>query len=159
MSPAPDTLSLCTRCVSPGHSCRFQLLRLFEYWRNKRADRHYPSRADIDPNEIRDLLPHVYLLDVFEAPPYFRYRLAGSNVDEIHGQSLTGKSPRDIKTPEIAAAVEQQYRTAAESGQPRCDHVSLLSADGSYWHFERLILPLSDDGSRINMFLCGIYET
>ena len=50
-------------------------------------------------------------------------------------------------------------RAALIDRRPRCDHVTLLARDETYWHFERLILPLSDDGDRINMFLCGIYAT
>lgn len=43
----------------------------YDYWMGKRADRFAPSRADIKPEEIRFLLPHVMILDVIGVPPPF----------------------------------------------------------------------------------------
>jgi len=149
----------CARCPIQGEGCRRQLLRLHDYWNAKRGSRRFPARGDIDPLDLGALLPNLFLVDVLERAPYFRYRLSGTNVDDIHGQNLTGKSPRDIKTAEVAVTVEQQYRQVVADGRPRCDHLTLLAADHSYWHYERLILPLSDDGVRVTMLLCGIYET
>lgn len=150
---------LCARCPEQGRGCRQQLVGLFDYWDGKRAGRVFPARSDIDPLDLPALLPNLFLVDVLSGEPLFRYRLTGSNVDEIHGQSLAGKSPRDIRTPEVARQVEQQYRAVIETGQPRCDHLTLLARDDSYWHYERLLLPLSGDGRRINMLLGCIYET
>lgn len=156
----PGTVMLCRRCLAAGKQpCKASLLRLHDYWETKRGTRSFPARADIDPLDLRDLLPNIFIVDVLDEAPHFRYRLSGGNVDEIHGQNLTGKSPRDIKTAEIAAVVEEQYRAALAERRPRCDHVKLLARDETYWHFERLILPLSDDGQTINMLLCGIYMT
>ncbi|WP_298720517.1 PAS domain-containing protein [uncultured Ferrovibrio sp.] len=154
-SPLPPT---CQRCGQEGRACRMQLVHLHHYWSQKRGGRRFPSRRDIDPIELGPMLPNIYLVDVLPGPQ-FRYRLAGSDVEEIHGQSLTGKTPADIRTPEVARLIEQQYVEALKERAPRCDHLTLIGEDGSYWHFERLILPLSDTGEDINMFLCGIYRT
>jgi len=165
----PVNLALCGRCIGrtlPG--CDSGLRRLYNYWDAKRGEREFPARADIDPLDLPALLPNIFLVDVLpaDAPdqngtgqPQFRYRLAGTRVDEIHGQSLTGKMPSDIKTAEIANEVESQYRQVLVDRRPRCDHVVLLARDHSFWHYERLILPLSEDGVSINMLLCAIYLT
>jgi hypothetical protein len=156
----PSRPIFCARCTDEARRrCGGGLMRLYDYWNGKRGSRAFPARQDIDPVELGDLLPNVFLIDVLQEAPYFRYRLSGSRVDEIHGQYLTGKAPRDIRTPEIAIAAESQCRQALLARSPRCDHVTLVAQDESFWHFERLILPLSDDGAAINMFLCGIYAT
>lgn len=170
--PPPSIAPFCQRCDQAAReNCTRGLRRLFDYWEAKRAGpagpgrafpgRAFPSRADIDPIEIGSLLPHVFLIDVLPGSqpglPDFRFRLTGTTVDEIHGQSLTGRSPADIRTPEIALAAERQCRRVIQSRAPCCDHVILLARDDSFWHFERLMLPLSGDGSRIDMLLCGIY--
>jgi hypothetical protein len=136
-----------------------QLRRLFEYWRSKCAGRCFPARRDIDPLEIPDLLSNVFLVEVLPAAPWFRYRLTGTNIDAIHGQNITGKSPADIKTPEVARMVEQQYCDAIKARRPLCHEVVLLGPDNIYWHYERLVLPLSEKGTDITMFLCGAAET
>ena len=150
---------LCARCPDRGRGCRNQLLDLYDYWDRKRAGRAFPARADIDPLELGRLLPNLFLVDVLPDVPHFRYRLSGGNVDVIHGQSLTGKTPHQIRTAEVAAAVERRYHEIVAARVPRCDHVTLLAADDSFWHYECLLLPLSDDDARINMLLGGIYET
>ncbi|MFC3675801.1 PAS domain-containing protein [Ferrovibrio xuzhouensis] len=157
MNDARDVL--CARCPVRGRGCRNQLLNLYDYWDGKRRGRAFPARADIDPLELGQMLPNLFLVDVLEAAPHFRYRLSGGNVDEIHGQSLTGKTPRHIRTADVAAAVEQRYREIVAARQPRCDHVTMLAEDHTFWHYECLLLPLSEDGERINMLLGGIYET
>lgn len=158
----PET---CRRCDAAARlRCTRGLFRLYEYWNGKRGDRAFPGRGDIDPLELGGhLLPHVFLIDVLpgaeSGAPQFRFRLTGTRVDEIHGQPLTGRSTRDIRTPEIAQAAERQCRQVVQRREPGCDHVMLLARDGSFWHFERLMLPLSDDGRTISMLLCGIYDT
>lgn len=155
-----ETATICERCsANDRNRCIPHLLRLFEYWNMKRGKRKFPSRADIDPSDISQLLPNIYLVDVLDAEPYFRYRLSGTSVDVIHRQNLTGKSPREVKTAEIASLIESHYRAALVERRPRCDHVVLLAKDQTFWHFERLILPLSDNDEVINMLLCGMYET
>ncbi len=158
----PET---CRRCDGAARErCTRGLLRLHDYWTAKRGNRAFPSRADIDPLELGSrLLPHVFLIDVLPGRQSglqdFRFRLTGTRVDEIHGQSLTGKMPHDIRTPEIAQAAENQCRRVVQRRLPSCEHVALLAQDHSFWHFERLMLPLSDDGETISMLLCGIYAT
>lgn len=108
-----DEATLCACCtIVNDRPCKAQLLRLHDYWNAKRGLRSFPAREDIDPAEISDLLPNIFLIDVLREAPHFRYRLSGTGVDEIHGQSLTGKSPRDINTAEVAAVMERQYHNS-----------------------------------------------
>jgi len=156
-----DDAITCGRCADAARErCGGGLLRLYRYWDHIRGDRAMPARGDIDPLHLPSgLLPHVFLVDVLPDAPYFRYRLTGTRVDEIHGEAMTGKAPRDIRTPEIALAAESQCRRVLLTRSPSCDHVTLMARDSSFWHFERLVLPLSDDGAAVNMLFCGIYDT
>src|SRR3546814_21056572 len=90
MNDARD--ALCARCPVRGRGCRNQLLNLYDYWDGKRRGRAFPARADIDPLELGQMLPNLFLVDVLEDAPHFRYRLSGGHVDELPGQRLTGRS-------------------------------------------------------------------
>jgi hypothetical protein len=61
-----------------------------DYWDSKRAGRRMPSRRDIEPTEILDLLPYVVLVDVEREPLDFRYRLVGTAVAARFGHDRTG---------------------------------------------------------------------
>src|SRR3546814_19599704 len=68
-----------------------RLQRLFDYWDRIRGERAMPSRVDIDPTDIPDLLPDVALFDVEWEPLALRYRLVGTAVVT----SREGMPPRD----------------------------------------------------------------
>ena len=57
----------------------------------KKGDRPTVSRAEIDPGEIKSLLPHVGLVDIERAPLRFRYRLAGTEIVKGYGLEVTGR--------------------------------------------------------------------
>jgi hypothetical protein len=51
-----------------------------------------PARADFDPITLpRALLPNMILLEVYQQPQRFRYRLMGTAVAEMLGEDWTGK--------------------------------------------------------------------
>ena len=40
------------------------LRAMFDYWRSKRAGRKMPARSDLEPSELKALLPSMILVDV-----------------------------------------------------------------------------------------------
>src|SRR3546814_21164581 len=70
--------------------CSPRIRRAWDYWTAKRGDRPMPSRRDIDPAEIPDLLPYLVLTAVLPAPPFLRYRLVGTRQVAIRGHDPTG---------------------------------------------------------------------
>jgi hypothetical protein len=51
------------------------------YWRTKARGRRMPARADIDPAEIKPLLPDIVLLNVEWDPFRCRVRLRGTRAE------------------------------------------------------------------------------
>lgn len=66
------------------------------YWNSRRGGREMPTRADLDPADIKPLLPHVVLVDVLHDPLDFRFRLLGTEVDRITISNLQGKRFSEI---------------------------------------------------------------
>src|SRR4029077_1407170 len=56
------------------------LIGLLKSWEAKRDGRRMPSRADIDPAELRSLVQHVMLYDVVEPGSLYRIRLEGQAI-------------------------------------------------------------------------------
>jgi hypothetical protein len=130
-----------------------RLRRLYEYWLGKKGDRPAPSRADIAPEEVADILPWVFLME--RVGERLRYRLVGDAFREIYGARLMGMFLDEIDLDHITAAYIGEYDTAAETFAPVVRKWQFTKNDGRYLDYERLILPLSPDGRTINMFLCG----
>src|SRR5260370_17327555 len=68
------------------------LAAIYQYWDGKRRGRLMPSRADIDPIELKPYLPQLVLLDVEGEPPRFRYRLVGTEGTHVR-QGLSNSDP------------------------------------------------------------------
>ncbi len=126
------------------------------YWDAKRGGRFAPRRADIDPVDLKDVLPRVMLADVVADPAGkavdFRYRLAGTGIDAMHGQDPTGKSPRALMPQAYGALIHAHYCEAVRRRAPLL-HVIVLDTCERARSYARLLLPLSEDGVRVTMLM------
>src|SRR3546814_1713244 len=69
------------------------LLVLYNYWKELRGSRPYPTRADIDPSMIPDVLPNIGLFELEAAPRRYRICLMGRSEEHTTDlQSLRRKA-------------------------------------------------------------------
>ena len=132
---------------------RAELVDLLGLWQAKRRGPAPPARADLTPFELKAHLGNLILTDVEPAPLRFRYRLIGTNVTRIVKRDATGCYFDDIYTGrlrETAIAVNAwvvreraPLRIFSRTGHERND----------IYTYEGVLLPLSQDGARVNMVL------
>jgi hypothetical protein len=136
-----------------------KLRQLYEYWDGKRGARSMPSRADLDPIDIRFAIGDVILADVIdETPPRFRIRLHGTNLSERTNFDLTGKMLDAMPVPEFRDLSTRSFRKVVRTKEPLHALANRL-LDGRMQRYEAILLPLSSDGERIDRLLVGmIYE-
>lgn len=124
----------------------------FAYWEAKRGGREMPTRADLDPLEMRAWLPQTMLLEPLETGD-FRVRLVGTDVRERMGLEMTGRLASELPTsPEVMRSVLAEFREVMQGRRPtynRREHISAIT--GKPIRFERLLAPLSSDGRRVDM--------
>lgn len=128
------------------------LVEIHGYWTAKRGDRFAPRRADIDPVDLVGFLPRIMLADVRTDPLEFRYRLSGTGIGNVHGQEVTGRSPRDLAPPAFGDLIHGHYCAAVARRAPMI-HLIMLDGRDSTRSYARLILPLSEDGSAVTMLM------
>jgi hypothetical protein len=134
-----------------------KLRQLYDYWDGKRAGRDMPSRADLDPVEMRFVIGNVILVDVLgEKPLDFRIRLHGTNLSERVGFDLTGKMLDALPLPEFRELTRQSFAKVATTKQPLHAHRDRI-LDSRRRFYETIILPLSSDGERVDRILCGLF--
>jgi hypothetical protein len=135
-----------------------RLRRLYDYWDGVRHGRRFPSRRDIDPLDFPYVLGSVMLVDVLREPLRFRVRLHGTEMVQRAGYDLTGKLIDELPISEFRTLVIGRCRQLIDAAQPlwvRHDR----ALDGRIHQYQALWLPLSDDGARIAMLMCGmIYD-
>jgi hypothetical protein len=132
------------------------LKRLYRYWAERRGAKRYPARSDIDPLEFGFAVGRVSLVDLVGQPRRFRYRLVSTSLTERLGYEMTGKFLDEIPETEMRAYTERLYLAAVAKAAPV--HVrDAAMIDGRRWKHEALVLPLSSDGSSVDMLM--IYRT
>lgn len=136
-----------------------RLRNLLDFWNRKRGDRRFLARSDIDPLEFRHLLGYILLVDVVPQAakaPRFRYRLFGTEFVHYHGVDQTGRWLDEIGLPGFREELLRLYALVVETGSMRSLTYDYTIAEGIQ-RFQAVLLPLSSDGSRIDMvFGCGV---
>ncbi len=127
------------------------LSALLDYWRSKLAGRAMPRRADIEPTEIPQLLPHLQLVDRVDGR--FRYRLAGTAIVAAYGSELTRRFVDEIIPPPRCAVAEAHYNTVYETKRPIFVRSKYTTTHDIDIVASRVILPLSEDGTTVSMLV------
>jgi len=125
----------------------------YAYWDGKRRGNELPARADIDPLEMVSFLPGIVLIDVVADARRFVYRLVGTREVAIRGRDPTGKSVAEGFYGASAAASMASYQDVVARRAPRLERREFTTPDGRYGREQVILLPLSDDGVRVNMII------
>jgi hypothetical protein len=144
-APAP------TRGIPPARPSRVQLLH--EYWQRKRGVRSMPARADIEPSEIKPLLPYVIIADVFADPVRVRYRLAGTAVSDAFGCNIAGRWLDEL---DVNGGVDfwiEQYGRMIASRVPIFGRACGTASGVELFRADWALFPLSRDGLRVDQCL------
>jgi hypothetical protein len=130
--------------------CTGTLVRaLHDYWSAKRADRIMPARADIDPTEIKHLLPHLVIADLTTEPFRVRYRLLGTKVVAESGNDFTGRYLDEMVAADVEDQWETCYRLVWAEQRPIFGDTTVPTLDGGTFTYEFGIFPLSSDGAAV----------
>jgi hypothetical protein len=132
--------------VSIVHSQRIRTLD--EYWLAK-AKGKVPSRSDIDPVDVRELLPNLMMVDIFGNPPRFRYRLVGTRVVQYTGFDFTGHCIDEMVF-QGRDFIEQCYRRMLAEQRPIFGHYAWLVRSRHFGQCEFGLFPLAERGTVVN---------
>ena len=134
-----------------------QLIQLYDYLERKRAGRRWPKRTDVDPVEMRFALGNIDLVEISYDPIQFFFRLSGSNIDRDEGFNMQGKTLDEYPLPLHREAKHKTKQRKQTKGEPDYEELERLD-EGTLVRYGRLLLPLSEHGDRVDMFLMGRYE-
>lgn len=118
-----------------------------------------PARRDLDPLEMVPWLPRTMLVDVSSAPFDLRFRLVGTGLVNSYGREITGRRLRDLDLGGREEKIFREYAECVETRAPSYCIDEFDLASGRHLYFERLLMPLSDDGIAINMLFGVQYST
>ena len=133
------------------------VLRAAEYWYGRRTGCRLPARADIRPEEILQILPHVFLVDVSYRPLAFKFRLIGTEIDRLAARSYTGAGVNEAEYARGWRRIHEQYQSVVETRAPRLEINDAVWTGREFITYERFIAPLSTDGAVIDALFGALY--
>ncbi|MDX0567511.1 PAS domain-containing protein [Sinorhizobium medicae] len=121
-------------------------VELFQYWNDVRGNRVLPRRDEIQPGDIRSLLPNVFILQTEPAGGIY-FRLAGTNICSLFGNELRHRQFSSLWRGDQQEDIGRIARQAIESCTPIVLAASGATAAGDWLDLEILMTPLaSRDG-------------
>lgn len=117
-------------------------LSLFTYWNAKRANRPAPARSDIEPSDIRTLLPHVFICEL-ATDGQLAFRLAGTAICSLKGKELKASHFAELWFRDGQRNIERTAQAVVTNSTPAVLSVDALSSGGRMTSAELLLLPVS----------------
>lgn len=130
--------------------------RLADYLAAKAPQGKLPSRKQIDPLELADLLPWVMLIDVMpqaSGEPRYRIRLVGTEIVAIQGSDGTGKYVDEVLTGGEGADVIRGYGEILHTREPQYRRGNVPVSGRGHVPYERVAFPLASDGEHVDMLM------
>jgi hypothetical protein len=126
------------------------LLRLEAYWLEKRGTRAMPSRADIDPADIKELLPQIIMARIEHDPLRVKYSIVGTACARSAGFDYTGRYLDELAfDSESDTDWQEIYREIVREKKPIGGTCRFRTADVEI-PYRVAVFPLSNDGIRVD---------
>jgi hypothetical protein len=127
--------------------------RLHAWWLERTFDSDVPDRCTLYPEDIKPLLPCLFIADAEHDPFRVRYRLVGTRAAEITGMDITGRYLDELLSSEPDQPWMEHYRTVYASRRPLLGSTTVPTTTDQQFTYEFGIFPLRRGGQRIEQFV------
>lgn len=134
-----------------------RLLGLFQVWHSKLTGQRLPTSGDMDPKGLARWANNLMLIDVPGDVLSFRIRSVGARIEEMFVVPRAGTGLEAMTSGGERQSVLPQYRVVLDTGMPAYYETEVEITKQGVVQQRKLILPLSDDGKRVDGVLAGIY--
>ncbi len=131
---------------------------LLKYWMSLTNGRKYPSWSNFEPAKVADFWPNSMVLTC--GPPDHRGEVTILKVTRIADQNVTPSASganRVEYTPMLTEWILSLGKAAASSGKPMQESDRFPTNEGLV-RYQIILLPLSDEQTRIDHVLCHVYR-
>ncbi len=148
--------------LDPGLNCESPVLvDLLQFWHEVKGKRPMPARVDMDPLKMgAKLLPHILLIDVEHEPEVrYRWRLIGTHITTVLNRDMTGAYWDEIYDGKSLATLRLRADWVLQHRKPVRATGHATSQGREFETLEALHLPLSNDGTKVNMIIAASVYT
>lgn len=127
-----------------------RIRQLTTYWQSKIRGESIPQRRDIDPVDLKTLLPNLMVVEIEAEPFRVLYRLAGTKVVEMNRIELTGRYLDELEEEDGTNFTREgiaAYHQAWSSQRPVYGTYRWPTPSGAQYQVEFAIFPVSEPGT------------
>jgi len=132
-----------------------KLQSLYTFWLEQRGGAPLPLASSLNPADLRPWLGNLLIMDVVRGAD-FVYSYYGQSFADAFGQDRVGQSIARLPDPQ-GDILRAEYDRVRSEGKPAA-RVYSADFDGVPSTWERLVLPLSEDGAKVGKLLVGAYK-
>ena len=118
---------------------------LYDYWNRLRGREAAPERSDIEPSDIRRILPDTFILEVVDRNRYL-FRLAGTRICSVYGREIKGSDFLDLWGTADRQAMATLATAVASDAAAAVLTIEVRTARDRALTAELLLLPLRHGG-------------
>ncbi|MBD9372476.1 PAS domain-containing protein [Rhizobium sp. ARZ01] len=131
---------------------------VYAYWSRVRGGRDVPNRRDIEPADLRQFLPDLFILE--QTPDSgTTFRLAGTRLCTLFGRELRAAGLQRLFAPDVRARISRICTNIMAQRTPAALQVSAYGRTAQPTAIEILLLPMtshSPHADRIFGALCPV---
>lgn len=125
---------------------------MLSWWRGK-CGGDIPDRSDLDPLDLKSLLPNILISDVEHDPFRIRYRLVGTRAHEATGFNIVGRYLDELLPTDPDEPWMDDYALSYRTRRPVLGISSVRTTNGGLFTYEYGLFPLRKGGSMIEQFI------
>ena len=129
------------------------MVRSLHRWWLDKSGCDIPDRTDLDPADLRRLLPNLFIADVEHEPFRIRYRLVGTRAIEATGFDITGRYLDDLLPAGIDEPWMDYYHRAYRSRLPLFGAIAAPTRSGGRFTYEFGLFPLRKGAGTVDQFV------
>lgn len=126
--------------------------RLFSYWIQIKGETKYPLLSSINPKEIPNLWPYLFVIRLGETPEFSRFQHFGTGLQEIYEQDFGGCTIAEALEDVIFGPTIGYYEKIVEGQAPGVESSSFQMSKKDV-KYRSLIAPISSDGKEIDYLI------
>ncbi len=123
---------------------RDETRQLLKHWKRFRGDKRLPDQDDIRLEELADLMPYLFTVDIEAHDRYIVKQLGEALYERFNGVDVRGVNLLDITPPDFRQRMQSRVRLIFEFGYAACTHTGVPLADGRLKRTENLMLPVEN---------------
>ena len=130
---------------------------LFRYWETLRAERPCPTREEFELADVKTMLADMVVIDRDYLRNTFKFRLAGTRVCALFGQTLTGRNVLEGWDAFESDVISRHLLTVLNQQQPAVIRMRLTTDRGEIVAAELVTFPVQMRGSHRFQIIGGLF--